>query len=413
MDIKAWRDVPVDMNVLGKLSAAFVPTIRQVIVQASPKSVKGNEKEFEKLLYDIRREIQGYFRKMQSSMSYICSLSSKTIVYKGMLRSCDLPLFFKDLQNPEFKSPFAIYHRRFSTNTVPKWFLAQPMRMLAHNGEINTLLGNINWVKSRQYAIREQLAASGSLNSKVDRQVRGPLVDVGRSDSANLDSILDSYVKSGRSPEEALMMLVPEAYQSQPKLIDNSAVTSFYKYYESMQEAWDGPALLVFSDGSVVGATLDRNGLRPARYMITKDETNHEMVHVMSEVGVTKALQQFSNVQTGKSSLHLIDSGRLGPGEMLSVDLSKGKLLLNDEIKQVVASKKPYDQWIQESIVSLKTQSFKKDIDYFIDEYIADAGRRMDAQKVNIDSETSPIALDLDNKDLITTQTVIAIAHLY
>lgn len=227
--------------------------------------------------------VKGYFRKIKCAEAYTCSLSSKTIIYKGMLRSSDLARFYLDLQDERYKSSFAIYHRRFSTNTVPKWFLAQPMRLLAHNGEINTLLGNINWVKSRQFALANgpdaEFAASFETQS-----LKGPLVDVGRSDSANLDrcevlnelmqssmndcpydSILESYVRSGFSAEEALMILVPEAFENQPKLKDSEDVKAFYSYYESLQEAWDGPALLVFSDGDVVGATLDRNGLRPAR----------------------------------------------------------------------------------------------------------------------------------------------------
>jgi glutamate synthase (ferredoxin) len=180
LTIAGWRDVPVDESVLGTLSAAFVPVIRQVVMIADGSM--DNEKDFDKHLYDVRREIMGYFRLQGNVNAYVCSLSSKTIVYKGMLRSCDLSLFYKDLKDPRFKTTFAVYHRRFSTNTVPKWFLAQPMRLLAHNGEINTLLGNINWVKSRES--NEDWYLYGKDDKK---QVRGPLVDVGRSDSANLD----------------------------------------------------------------------------------------------------------------------------------------------------------------------------------------------------------------------------------
>lgn len=303
--LKGWREVPVNGAVLGRLSADFVPRIKQMIVQPDPSSICNTSEEFEIKLYETRRLLQGYFRAIKSKDAYVCSFSSKTIVYKGMLRSCDLPKFYLDLDDPNYETNFAVYHRRFSTNTVPKWFLAQPMRLLAHNGEINTLLGNINWVKSRQHEIK--LADGIPLDS--DITVKGPLVDVGRSDSANLDSVLESYVRHGYSPEEALMILVPEAFESQPKIQNNKELQDFYKYYESIQEAWDGPALLVFADGNVIGAALDRNGLRPARYMVTSDENGERLVHMMSEVGVTKILDQFGAESTG-SKVKLLDSGR-------------------------------------------------------------------------------------------------------
>eukprot|EP01036_Dinobryon_divergens_P031507 gene31507-40915_t len=257
LTVKGWRDVPVDSSVLGSLSADFVPRIKQVFVQAEASNTFLDERAFEDVLYTARREIQGYFRQIKNTESYTCSLSSKTIVYKGMLRSSDLSRFYLDLVDERYASSFAVYHRRFSTNT--------PMRLLAHNGEINTLLGNINWVKSRQQG------ANSDLNPGFDTQrLQGPLVDVGRSDSANLDSVLESYVRAGFGAEEALMILVPEAFESQPKLRDKLDVKAFYSYYEALQEAWDGPALLVFCDGNVVGASLDRNGLRPARLSYRK-----------------------------------------------------------------------------------------------------------------------------------------------
>jgi glutamate synthase (ferredoxin) len=286
-DLAGVRVVPTDINVLGQLSKEFVPKIKQLILKSKPDFVNDSEKDFEERLYNLRREIQGNFRKQNSGESYISSLSSKTIVYKGMLRSVDLGRFYLDLTNPKYESAFSIYHRRFSTNTVPKWYLAQPMRLLAHNGEINTLLGNINWVKSRQYSSQAIEAANKDI-------VLGPLVDVGRSDSANLDSIFENFVRSGRSPQEALMILVPEAYANKPSMKFQPDLKAFYEYYESVQEAWDGPALLVFSDGNNVGAALDRNGLRPARYMVTASENGEKTVHVMSEVGVTKSLSQFA-----------------------------------------------------------------------------------------------------------------------
>lgn len=392
---------------LGRLSKEFAPTILQVIVQAKKDTVPNEtSQDFNKLLYNIRREIQGGFRKRACEFSYVCSLSSKTIVYKGMLRSCDLGAFYKDLQDPRFASSFAVYHRRFSTNTVPKWFLAQPMRLLAHNGEINTLLGNINWVKSRQYGVRKAIAEKQDNWEQYTPKTLGPLVDVRRSDSANLDSILESFVKSGYSTEEALMILVPEAYANHPALSENLDLKAFYEYYESLQEAWDGPALLVFSDGDVVGATLDRNGLRPARYMLTSDENNRMTVHVMSEVGVTKALTQFTtNSEKSQNNVKLIDAGRLGPGEMLSVKLREGKLYLNDELKKSVASQKPYKQWVKTSIQSQPKKSFKPELISFVQNYIPDPIARSEAvAKIELLSDTSPLASEVDNENLITTQ---------
>lgn len=396
--VLGWRDVPVDKSFLGELSAEFVPHIKQIVVQSTEKTIGVDSKDFNKKLYKIRREIQGNFRKLQSEESYVCSLSSKTLIYKGMLMSCDLGRFYKDLQNPDYESVFAIYHRRFSTNTVPKWFLAQPMRLLAHNGEINTLLGNINWVKSRQYAARRNNKQLGDKSLDRDyigpRKVKGPLVDVGRSDSANLDSILESYVRAGFTAEEALMILVPEAYTSQPKLKDVPEVQAFYTYYESIQEAWDGPALLVFSDGDVVGATLDRNGLRPARYMVT-GKGDDKFVHMMSEVGVTKALEQFNDKEPAMiDGMELINSGRIGPGQMLSVHLDEGKLYLNDQLKKEVASSKPYGEWVEKVIFNIPRKPFTKEIETFVQTYGG----------INVDG-TGPITDDVDNKELITMQS--------
>lgn len=395
-----WRDVPVTSSVLGRLANEFVPTIQQVIVQA-PNNLFINSFELEKALYDIRREIMGYFRKLHTPESYVCSLSSRTIVYKGMLQASDLSKFYNDLTDDNFKSSFCIYHRRFSTNTVPKWFLAQPMRLLAHNGEINTLLGNVNWVKSRQLALSEGIDRQDEFN----RKVRGPLVDLSRSDSANLDSVLESYVRagSGRTPEESLMMLVPEAYESQPTMKHTPDINAFYSYYEALQEAWDGPALLVFSDGESVGAALDRNGLRPARFMLTANKNGEETVHVMSEVGVTKAVEQFATDGVIGEGEVIVDAGRLGPGQMLSVNLNEGKLKLNDEIKGNVASKRPYKDWLQTSLVKLSTGSYSNEVNKYINSFVKDKEK---ALSVLYTQEVQPIAVNVDDARLLTMQTL-------
>eukprot|EP01038_Epipyxis_sp_PR26KG_P006664 gene6664-9146_t len=407
LKILEWRDVPTEKSVLGELSGQFVPIIQQIVLQSEKDHVDDSERSFEYRLYECRREMMGNFRLVASNdIGYVCSLSSKTIVYKGMLRSCDLSRFYVDLTSPAYVSSFAIYHRRFSTNTVPKWFLAQPMRLLAHNGEINTLLGNINWVRSRQSA--ENQDKEKFREPHLSEPLRGPLVDVGRSDSANLDSVLESFVKAGYSPEEALMILVPEAYENQPRLTKNKQIRAFYSYYESLQEAWDGPALLVFSDGNVVGATLDRNGLRPARYMLTTDKDNKVTVHVMSEVGVTKALDQFASSNDeqskGRDQMKIVDAGRLGPGEMLSVNLKTNKLYLNDEIKQIAASKKPYQTWVDNSIKQLNRSNFNTEINQFISTYVTNPTAKSQAISVQ-EKDTLPIATEVDKKELITMQT--------
>ncbi|MGB5973183.1 MAG: glutamate synthase central domain-containing protein, partial [Nodosilinea sp.] len=246
------------------------------------------------------------------------------IVYKGMVRSAVLAAFYEDLRDADYVSSFAVYHRRFSTNTLPKWPLAHPMRLLGHNGEINTLVGNINWMVARQAELYHPVWG--------DRfDLLKPIVDAENSDSANLDNVMELLVRSGRSPQEALMILVPEAYNNQPALDAYPEITSFYEYYSGLQEPWDGPALIVFSDGNQIGATLDRNGLRPARYVITKDD----LLMVSSEAGVLNVAPE-----------EVIEKGRLGPGQMIAVDLNGQEILKNWTIKQRVAARQPYDQWL-------------------------------------------------------------------
>ncbi|MEH1964682.1 MAG: glutamate synthase-related protein [Nostoc sp.] len=325
--VLGWRVVPVQTDLLGVQARENQPQIEQVLLASVDKS--GDE--LERQLYITRRRISKVATNISEEF-YICSLSNRTIVYKGMVRSAVLGSFYDDLKNPAYKSAFAVYHRRFSTNTMPKWPLAQPMRLLGHNGEINTLLGNINWMMARD----------ASLNHPVwgDRiQELKPLVHIDNSDSATLDNVLELLVCSGRSPLEALMIMVPEAYQNQPSLRDSPEIVDFYEYYSGLQEAWDGPALLVFSDGKKVGATLDRNGLRPARYVITKDD----YIVVASEAGVI----DFPEAD-------IVEKGRLGPGQMIAVDLVNHEVLKNWEIKQRIAKQHPYGEWLQQYRQELK-----------------------------------------------------------
>ncbi|NEO85854.1 MAG: glutamate synthase large subunit [Spirulina sp. SIO3F2] len=329
LNIAGWREVPTNPEVLGIQARENLPRIEQVIVTSD--ALQGDE--LDRALYIARSHVG----KQMTDEFYICSFSCRTIVYKGMVRSEVLGQFYLDLQNPDFVSRFAVYHRRFSTNTMPKWPLAQPMRLLGHNGEINTLLGNINWMVAREPSLHVESWSDADLQSLT------PVVNAQNSDSANLDSALELLVRTGRSPLEAAMILVPEAYQNQPDLEDHPEIVDFYDYYSGIQEPWDGPALLVFSDGKTVGATLDRNGLRPARYCITKDN----YIVVSSEAGVVDLPET-----------EIIEKGRLGPGQMIAVDFGSAEILKNWDIKQRVASQNPYGDWVKQYRKTVSPQSF-------------------------------------------------------
>ncbi len=316
--ILGWRAVPVRPQVLGRQARENQPYVEQILV-TSP-DLAGSQ--FDRLLYIARSEVG----KQLADDFYFCSFSCRTIVYKGMVRGEILREFYLDLQNPAYSSQFAIYHRRFSTNTQPKWPLAQPMRLLGHNGEINTLLGNINWMSAREPALETEGWTHEELQSLT------PIVNPANSDSYNLDSALELLVRTGRSPLEAAMILVPEAYNNQPDLQNYPEIIDFYEYYSGLQEPWDGPALLVFSDGGIVGACLDRNGLRPARYSIT----NNGYIVVSSEAG-TIPLDETT----------IMEKGRLGPGQMIAVDLEKGEIKRNWPIKQEIARSNPYGEWVK------------------------------------------------------------------
>jgi glutamate synthase (ferredoxin) len=342
LEFLGWRDVPVDSSVLGENARQAKPYIMQFFVKA-PQRLKDNDDRerdgFERTLYLVRRRF-GVERRLRGLVwdddeVYFASLSSRTIVYKGMVKSDVLPLFYKDLTNPDYTSKFVIYHRRFSTNTSPRWPLAQPMRVLGHNGEINTLLGNVNWVKAREAAKNGELADLVDVDS-TDNIVTmcntqdipsflEPVVDLSRSDSANLDSVFELMCRSRHRAPCALMAMVPTAYENNPDLQNNPEITDFYKFHGGLLEAWDGPALLVFSDGKSIGASLDRNGLRPARYSITSDGT----VYLMSETGVIPGLLESS----------IVEKGRLGPGQMINVDIATGEFKDNIGIKSEIASR--------------------------------------------------------------------------
>ena len=332
-----WRAVPVDPSVLGPMARDTAPVIEQWSLAGGPDG-----DAFEALLLRLRRRIGARSRKAWgfegSRDLYVASLSSRTVVYKGMVRSEVLAQYYADLRDPRFEVSFAVYHRRFSTNTLPRWPLAQPMRLLGHNGEINTLLGNLNWAKASEASLADVWGeAADDLN---------PVVNPAFSDSANLDATLELMVRSGRSITDSLITLVPEAFRNQPDLEDRPEVTAMYEFNAGIQEPWDGPALLVFADGKRVGATLDRNGLRPARWCTTADG----FVIMGSETGVVDL--------RGKT---VVQKGRLGPGQMVAVDLENGQLLDNWTVKEDAAGRFPYGDWLQQHRRSVAAQPWTQE----------------------------------------------------
>ncbi|KAL2464593.1 Ferredoxin-dependent glutamate synthase 1 [Forsythia ovata] len=335
LEVLGWRSVPVDTSIVGRNARETMPNIQQVFVQISKEE---NIDDIERELYICRKLIErAASTETWGKDLYFCSLSNQTIVYKGMLRSEVLGRFYFDLQSDLYKSAFAIYHRRYSTNTSPRWPLAQPMRFLGHNGEINTIQGNLNWMQSREASLKSPVWRGR------ENEIR-PFGNPKASDSANLDSAAELLIRSGRAPEEALMLLVPEAYKNHPTLmIKYPEIVDFYDYYKGQMEAWDGPALLLFSDGKTVGACLDRNGLRPARYWRTVDN----VVYVASEVGVLPM-----------DDSKVIMKGRLGPGMMITVDLPSGQVYENTEVKKRVALSNPYGKWVTENLRSIKPANF-------------------------------------------------------
>ncbi|MEM1066277.1 MAG: glutamate synthase central domain-containing protein, partial [Pseudomonadota bacterium] len=319
--IYGWRHVPVNIDVLGDKANATRPEIEQIIISNS-KGV--DEDTFERELYVIRRRIEKAAAAAQVNALYVCSLSCRSIIYKGMMLAQDVAEYYPDLKDERFESAFAIYHQRYSTNTFPQWWLAQPFRMLAHNGEINTLKGNLNWMKSHE--IRMASASFGDYAEDIK-----PIVANGSSDSAALDSVFEVLVRAGRSAPMAKTMLVPESWSKQAIELPQ-AWRDMYSYCNSVMEPWDGPAALAMTDGRWVCAGLDRNGLRPMRYTVTREG----LVIAGSETGMVPV-----------DEAHVIEKGALGPGQILAVDMKKGKLFHDTEIKNKLARALPFGEWVQ------------------------------------------------------------------
>ncbi|TCT25468.1 glutamate synthase (NADPH) large subunit [Melghiribacillus thermohalophilus] len=317
-----WRTVPVQPEAAGKLAQKTRPCIRQVFIGRSKKIL--SEIDFERKLYVIRKQLENQFKHERAV--YFASLSSRTIVYKGLLTPEQLKPFFLDLQDERFRSAFALVHNRFSTNTFPSWERAHPNRYLVHNGEINTLRGNVNWMRAREKQFES--VAFGEDLEKVK-----PILDLNGSDSSILDNAFEFFVLAGRKPAHVAMMLIPEPWNETEM---DEKKQSFYEYHSCLMEPWDGPTAISFTDGRQIGAILDRNGLRPARYYVTKDD----YLIFSSEVGV---------IDIEPENVLLKD--RLSPGKMLLLDMEEGRIVSDEEIKQEMSGEKPYGKWVSEQLI--------------------------------------------------------------
>nr|WP_277955937.1 glutamate synthase large subunit [Agromyces atrinae] len=320
LSILGWREVPVRPDELGNLARAAMPVIQQLYVESASGELEGIA--LDRLTFRLRKRAE---RELEL---YFASLSSRTMVYKGMVTTLQLEPFYPDLSDERFTSKLALVHSRYSTNTFPSWPLAQPFRMIAHNGEINTVQGNRNWMRARQSQLESE--ALGDLRPLL------PIVTPGASDSASFDEVVELLTLAGRSLPHAVMMMVPEAWENQAEI--DPERRAFYEYHSMLMEPWDGPAAIVFTDGSLVGATLDRNGLRPGRYVVTDDG----LVVLASEIGVI-------DVPAAK----VVRKGRLQPGRMFLVDTVEGRLIEDDEIKSELAASESWGEWLDEGRIKL------------------------------------------------------------
>jgi glutamate synthase (NADPH/NADH) large chain len=325
-NLLGWRDVPVDSSGLGESVKKEEPLVRQVFIGRGKNCA--DQDAFERKLFVIRKTVEHAVRALpdgQGNGFYVPSLSSRTMVYKGMLLANQVGRYYLDLQDPSVVSALALVHQRFSTNTFPTWDLAHPFRMIAHNGEINTVRGNVNWMAARHAAMSSRFLGK-------DLEKLWPLIVEGQSDSACFDNALELLVAGGYSLPHAMMLLIPEAWAGNP-LMDEER-RAFYEYHAALMEPWDGPAAVAFTDGRQIGATLDRNGLRPARYLITDDD----LVLMASEMGVLDIPQH-----------KIVKKWRLQPGKMFLIDMQAGRIVDDAELKTQLATAKPYRQWIEQS----------------------------------------------------------------
>ena len=328
--VLGWRDTPVDIDSIGRQARVSQPYIEQLFLG---KPAAMGEDEFERTLYVVRRRAENEILASEigdKEYFYIPSLSCRTIIYKGLMLAPQISKFYAELADPLVKTALCLVHQRFSTNTFPSWKLAHPYRYIAHNGEINTVKGNVRWMQARESVLRTPV-----FGDKINELF--PVIVPGGSDSAALDNAVEFLFHSGRSLPHVMAMLVPEAWSGNPDMDEEKR--AFYEYHASLMEPWDGPASIAFTDGRLVGATLDRNGLRPGRYIVTHDD----MVVLASEAGVL-------DVPAAK----IRKKGRLQPGRMFLVDTVAGKIFSDAEIKKTLATRQPYGQWLKEQQVTLE-----------------------------------------------------------
>ena len=331
LELLGWRDIPVDNSTIGVTARSVEPVMKQIFVGA-PADLK-DQLAFERRLYCVRKRTAWDVRRAglnnNNENFYVCSLSSKTIIYKGQLTAPQLETYYLDIKDSKMKSALALAHSRYSTNTFPSWGRAQPFRYIAHNGEINTVRGNKNWMDARESMFESPLFE--------DIDTILPVIAPGGSDSADFDQALEMLFLTGRSLPHAMMMMIPEPWSGHKTMNDDKR--GFYEFHASMMEPWDGPASIAFTDGETCGAVLDRNGLRPSRYYVTKDG----LVVMASEVGVVPVDE--ANVEY---------KGRLQPGKMFLVDINEGRIISDEELKEKIATQKPYKKWVDENQVNLK-----------------------------------------------------------
>ncbi|MEE8422725.1 MAG: glutamate synthase large subunit, partial [Dehalococcoidia bacterium] len=325
LEVIGWRPVPIEPSVLGGLALETLPGIEQLLL-TRPPSLQGAD--YDRALYLGRRRAERAYREAELDC-YVVSMSARTVVYKGLMVAPQLPHFYPDLSDERTVASIALFHQRFATNTLPNWKLAQPFRIVAHNGEINTLLGNRNWMTAREPEL-----ISAVWGDQLEDLI--PVIWPIGSDTASFDEVLDLLVTSGRDLLHAMMMLIPEAWENMPNM--DPALRAFYEYHACLSEPWDGPAAIAFSNGTIAAAVMDRNGLRPARYQVTRDG----IVIMGSEVGLVDVAMR-----------DIVESGRVGPGEMIAVDTARRQFLHNGEIKREIASRRPYGDWVRRNLQHL------------------------------------------------------------
>ena len=323
LTLVGYRDVPVDSSVPGEIAKTTEPTVKQIFIRANLE-----KDALERKLYMVRKlaeiEIRGLDLKSRDAF-YQPSLSAKVIVYKGMFTPSQLRDYYLDFKHENFKSAIALVHSRFSTNTFPTWNLAQPFRIIAHNGEINTIRGNRLWMQAREGLMKSEIFGE-------DLKKLLPVIEPGKSDSASFDNVLEFLHMTGRSIPHALCMMIPESFNQKNPIPES--LKAFYEYHSTIMEPWDGPASMVFSDGRYIGGTLDRNGLRPSRYVITKND----LIVMGSEVGVQTFDPEEIKVK-----------GRLRPGKILLVDTQLGIIIPDEEVKDQLSHRNPYEMWLKEN----------------------------------------------------------------